>query len=70
MVMENVCAKLNEQKIQHEKSLVSPFVTISIGLCCVPMNENITSRDMLVRAEDALHQAKQKGRNRIEIIES
>ncbi len=70
MVMENVCAKLNEQKIQHEKSLVSPFVTISIGLCCVPMNENISSRDMLVRAEDALHQAKQKGRNRIEIIES
>ena len=70
MVMENVRAKLNEQKIVHEKSLISPYVTISIGLCCIPMNENITSRDLLVRAEDALHQAKKKGRNRIEMIEN
>lgn len=70
IVMEKVRAKLNEQKIPHERSLIDQFVTISIGLCCVPMNENISARDMIVRAEDALHMAKKKGRNRIEIIES
>jgi diguanylate cyclase (GGDEF)-like protein len=70
IVMENVRSKLKEQKIQHEKSLISPLVTISVGLCCVPMNENISARDMISRAEDALHQAKKKGRDRIETIES
>ncbi len=70
MMMEKVRAKLNEQKIQHEKSLISSLVTISIGLCCAPMSENISARDMIARAEDALHLAKKKGRNRIEIIDS
>jgi diguanylate cyclase (GGDEF)-like protein len=70
IVMENVRSKLKEQKIQHENSLISPLVTISVGLCCVPMNEKISARDMIARAEDALHQAKKKGRDRIETIES
>jgi diguanylate cyclase (GGDEF)-like protein len=70
MMMENVRSKLHEQKIQHEKSAISRLVTVSVGICCVPMNENISARDMIVRAEDALHQAKKKGRDRIEIIDS
>lgn len=70
MVMQAVRSKLEEQKIEHEKSQVSQLVTLSIGICCVPLNENISSRDMIVRAEEALHQAKKRGRNRIEIIDN
>lgn len=67
MMMEKVMQRLKEQNLTHEKSKISSVVTLSIGICCAPMSEEITSRDLILRADSALRQAKKNGRNRIEI---
>ncbi len=50
--------------IPHPDSPVAPTVTLSGGLTtCVP-DETTTAEGLLLRADDALYQAKAKGRNR------
>ena len=68
MLMEKVMQLLEQQKIKNEKSSISPWLTLSAGICCVPVNEKMNARDLISRAEEALRQAKKNGRNRIEII--
>lgn len=68
MMMEKIMEQLKEQNITHEKSSVCSLLTLSIGICCAPMDEDITSRDLILRADSALRQAKKNGRNRIEIV--
>lgn len=68
MMMEKVMQLLKGQNIEHEKSKISPLLTISVGICCVPIDENMSARNLISRAENALIQAKKNGRNRIEII--
>ena len=55
-------------KIPHAGSAISDYLTISVGICCVPLSEKIKDRDLLTRAEEALRMAKENGRNRLEII--
>jgi diguanylate cyclase (GGDEF)-like protein len=68
MMMERVMHLLQEQGIEHAKSRVGPLVTLSVGICCVPVKEDLNARDLIVRAEQALRQAKKNGRNCIEVI--
>lgn len=68
MMMEKVMDLLEEQHIEHGYSKVSELVTLSIGICCIPLHENVSARDLISRTEEALREAKTNGRNRIEII--
>ena len=43
-----------------------PAVTVSVGYCCRPAIDDVSMDDMLSRADDALYQAKQAGRDRVE----
>lgn len=52
-------------KLDHEKSSVCPYVTISIGYCCAVPSDSLSSEQMLEIADDALYQSKNSGRNRI-----
>ncbi len=70
MVMENVRSKLQRQRLEHARSSVGELVTLSVGICCMPVTENVTSREMIQKAEGALRSAKKKGRNRIEVIDA
>jgi diguanylate cyclase (GGDEF)-like protein len=70
ILLENVCDKLHAMKIEHSRSSTSDVVTLSVGIYCASASESVTSRDMILHAEQALRQAKKKGRNRIELMEA
>jgi len=66
--MEGIMQQLQQQAIPNEKSKISDLITLSVGICCVPVTENLSARDLIIRADNALLLAKNNGRNRIEII--
>ncbi|MBT4192909.1 MAG: diguanylate cyclase [Gammaproteobacteria bacterium] len=68
ILMEKNMQLLQHQAIPHERSKVNALLTLSVGICCIPVTQNISSRDLITRADDALRLAKKNGRNRIEII--
>lgn len=63
---EKLCHAVHDLRISHRASKVSEFVSLSIGVSIY--NGQFKSVDELIKAaDDALYQAKQKGRNRFEI---
>ncbi|MDQ6980289.1 MAG: GGDEF domain-containing protein [Ghiorsea sp.] len=64
-VMQELQHNLRTCKIHHPNSNVSSYVTLSIGInSCIPTAEN--SLDSFIQqADQALYEAKEKGRNRI-----
>jgi diguanylate cyclase (GGDEF)-like protein len=55
---------LLSKKIQHEFSPVLPYVTVSIGIATKSVSDNINNASELIKKADiALYQAKEKGRN-------
>jgi len=67
MMMQKIQDQLAELKIEHKGARAFDHLTLSIGICCTPITDELSSRDLLQRAEAALLQAKRNGRNRIEI---
>ena len=67
MMMQKIMDQLAELKIEHKGAKSFDRLTLSIGICCTPINDELSSRDLLQRAESALLLAKRNGRNRIEI---
>jgi len=55
-------------KISHEYSSAADHVTISIGMAFKEAGEDITKESLLKKADDALYQAKESGRNRVSVI--
>ncbi len=64
-VAEKMMEKIKNAQLPHPKSLVSDYVTLSVGLVTtIPMGE--TSIEMLINAADiALYEAKSAGRNQM-----
>ncbi|GAE94481.1 hypothetical protein JCM21714_3641 [Gracilibacillus boraciitolerans JCM 21714] len=57
---------IEQLKIAHEKSPVSNYVTISIGVFTAILGKHIDKDNMLKQADEALYQAKDKGgRNQV-----
>jgi diguanylate cyclase (GGDEF)-like protein len=56
-------AKLEDQKIPHESSSVADHVTLSIGVTCAVEQEEVAM--FIQRADKAMYNAKQTGRNKI-----
>ncbi len=67
MMMQKIMDQLTELKIEHRGGKSFDHLTLSVGICCTPIQDDLSSRDLLQRAEQALLQAKRNGRNRIEI---
>lgn len=71
--LEFVCQQLRygieELHIPHPTSAISEYVTISIGGCCAYPHADQSAQQLLQAADDALYQAKDRGRNQYVIAE-
>jgi len=64
VVISYLQEKIKELKIPHEKSKVSPFVTVSIGVYIEQCGAPTDTQIMYDMADKALYNAKEGGRNR------
>ncbi len=69
-VAQRLCTAVRELGLEHLGSVVAPVVTVSIGLACLRGGEAALAgaqgvRQLFERADAALYQAKQAGRDRV-----
>jgi diguanylate cyclase (GGDEF)-like protein/PAS domain S-box-containing protein len=64
IIAERIRNNVNELKIIHEKSNVNDYVTLSLGVAAVIPGHDHIAEDLIVRADQALYEAKESGRNR------
>lgn len=64
---EKLCEKVEQLKIHHNNSNVSPFVTVSIGVATAIGKEfsYIEPKKLLLLADQSLYKAKEDGRNQV-----
>lgn len=64
----SIQAELARLQIPHQKSLVKPYVSMSIGLCTLRPESGHTSYEVIIHgADEALYTAKLRGRDRLVI---
>jgi len=68
--MLRVIHALADQKIEHAKSKTNRYLTISVGLSCQVIGNISSSRELISRVDKALKTAKDKGRNRMVILDT
>lgn len=64
-VAERAREAIASVKIEHVKSDVVPYVTVSIGACSVVPSEAIAPNKLVDSADQGLYMAKENGRNRV-----
>ncbi|MBT2639596.1 PAS domain S-box protein [Bacillus sp. ISL-39] len=67
---EDFLSTIQKMNIEHKNSKVSGIVTVSIGVSSVTPTNSVEMKLIIEFADRALYQAKQKGRNRIEVCKS
>ena len=58
---------IKQLKVPHRGSKVDEFVSISCGLASIIPDENSSPTQLIAKADQALYQAKQQGRDRVVI---
>ena len=62
-VAEAIRQKIEQLQLEHARSTVSDFVTLSLGVSYVVPSQDSSQELLLATADKALYQAKQQGRN-------
>ncbi|MDH3350439.1 MAG: GGDEF domain-containing protein [Gammaproteobacteria bacterium] len=65
-----LCHKVVDLDLEHKASSVSPSVTVSVGVAVTRPSGAVSAAQLLRRADDALYEAKTKGRNTAVIFRS
>lgn len=68
MIAENLRSKIEAEKIEHEDSAVSDYVTVSVGVAVVKVEEGLLAEEVVDFADQALYRAKNNGRNQVQAI--
>jgi diguanylate cyclase (GGDEF)-like protein/PAS domain S-box-containing protein len=64
-IAERIRREVEALKIAHERSDVSDYVTVSIGVVSVYPEQGMSPADIIKGADKALYEAKESGRNRV-----
>jgi diguanylate cyclase (GGDEF)-like protein len=64
-----VSAQLAQRRIEHVRSGCGKYLTMSIGVGCQSVAAGSHSREILVRVDTALKLARERGGNRVEVLE-
>ena len=67
-VVEKIRQNIEDLKIAHIENSVSLYVTVSIGLHVIKPQDKHDYDEIYKIADDALYEAKQKGKNRVEVL--
>lgn len=60
---ENICSGVRELSLKNQDEIL-PSITVSLGVACFPLH-GTTGEEILQRADQALYQAKEAGRNQV-----
>lgn len=66
-IAERCRQQVRQQRIAHERSAVSSLLTISLGVGTIVPGAHDRSQDFLNAVDKLLYQAKQRGRDRLEV---
>ena len=69
LVAQEIRLQIQSLNIPHERSQVSPFITVSIGVASARCQPNMLAEKWISEADRQLYISKQEGRNRISLVE-
>lgn len=64
---EQICSDIYQKKIKHQASPLCEAVTVSCGVSCILPSLSEEATSLLYQADMALYEAKENGRNRVQI---
>ena len=68
LVAETIRSNIYDLKIPHEKSPPAGVVSISLGVATTDLDMPMSHEELVAQADKALYDAKEKGRNRVEVF--
>jgi len=64
-VAQDILTKIHNLKIPHLESEISPYLTLSLGVASIIPSDQYSADLLINSADQALHQAKARGRDRL-----
>ncbi len=64
MVAQNLNKCIENLRLEHKSSKIADYVTLSVGASSIIPNKDISFEDLLQKADEALYDAKDTGRNK------
>lgn len=69
LVARSMCTRVETMRITHEKSSVSKYVTISLGVSTIIPTRDLSPADLISLGDRALYCAKRSGRNCVRVAD-
>ena len=67
LIARKIGDKIRDREIEHKKSSVNEYLTISIGIACCIADKALNEEILMTRADEMLYKSKDSGRDRYSI---